>query len=278
MLLLAGAGILLAWMVGKDALVRAFSQGKPAAQAASVAEGERGFWFRPETPPPGAWEAEWGVDVFLLLPDRGGDMAGKPFAQLAGELGAIAPVYAPQWAVGASADADAALSAYLRDHNRGRGVLFVALAEASDALPALAQRAAAERDLGVRVAGYVALLAPGEAELAGVPEGACSPGVGEAGCVLSLRYEPHLPLSRFVTPNAPQRALPRAGGFWPKGSERALRERLSSVTGWLAEFGPKPAPPLPPLEEIVDVPVYSVGGDVVGGEAAPEGGDAERPG
>lgn len=270
LLILSGLGLLLAWMAGKDLLASVFRAPPKGDLAPTTAEGARPYWYAPETPPPGAWEAGWGMDILLLLPAERGAMTSEPFPSLVAELARVAPVYAPAWTIAQEGDAQAALDAYLGHDNRGRGVLFVALAEASAALPGLALRVAEQPDLAIRVAGYVALQAPGEPEPGDLAEGACSRGLEEP-CAVNLTYQPHLPLSRFVTPNPPQRALPREDGLWPEGTDKALRARLEALSEWLEVNGPKPAPPLPPLEVIEDVPVYSVGGEVLDGEEPPAG-------
>lgn len=277
--------VVLGWMLGKDALFDAVLA--PDAATRLEAPGDwtaPASWLaRPDTPPPGAWETPWGIDVILLLPaprslGREPNAIAQARSDLAGALSAIGPVYAPairavapaSYRTGrtqgtyeralenARADALAAFEAYLAADNRGRGVMFVALAETSDLLPALAGRVADEPRLQARTVGFVRLSAPATQRPEPPTITACMSHLADA-CETVFTYEPDLPLQRFVLPNPPVRALPRPGAEIAPAEIEWLRQRALTASAVLDAEGIKPAPPLPPLESVDIAPVRRPG-------------------
>lgn len=282
----------VAWMVSKDALVDRFAQPtstdapEPPDYAATEA------WIaRPAEPTPGGWETPWGVDVFLILPaPRTGErVVNLPAGQMRTEGDALrraiitefsklAPVYAPSYRAVAPAayrfdsespdfqsaliteeeDVIAAFNRYLDADNRFRGVLIVAYGEAARLLRPLEEAVLESDGLAERTLGYVAVKAPDIAPPAAPIDFSCMQGVSRP-CLVSAEYEPDLPLTRFVLPQLPVRALPAPANAMPEGLAETLKDRIGSASNWLDTNATKPAPPLPPLEAIEISPIKRPG-------------------
>jgi hypothetical protein len=117
----------------------------------------------PETPPPGAWETPWGVDVFFIHstsayagdswnaaiddPVSKARLDNRILPNQAAPFMKAGPVYAPRYReaaldaelnVGADSDGAfeiayndvlAAFDAYVKDHNRGRGIIIAGVGQ-----------------------------------------------------------------------------------------------------------------------------------------------------
>lgn len=282
----------LGWMLLKDPafdrFARPASDDSPAAPDYSQGDA---WLYKPDEQPPGAWETPWGVDVFLLLPapHAGSDSAAlsiEAFRTAGNELNAaiieafsdIAPVYAPAYRAVAPAtfrygddsaevreaealavaDVKDALATYLSADNQFRAVMFVAYADAVTLLPELEARVRATPGLENRIVGYLAVKAPSITAQTEPVEYACMEGV-ERPCLFSTTYEPSLPLSRFVLPQYPVRALPSPDAPVAENTLDRLRLRLEAASTWLDTFATKPAPPLPPMEAIEIAPIKRPG-------------------
>jgi|GEM_PF-4179531 len=282
----------VAWMVSKDALVDRFAQPTRTEAPEPPDYAAAGAWIaRPAEETSGGWETPWGVDVFLILPvPRSGERIvslsarqmrdkGDPLHEaIIAEFSQLAPVYAPGYRAVAPAayrlktenpdfqsaliteeeDVIAAFNRYMESDNRFRGVLIVAYGEAARLLRPLEDIVLQSDGLTERTLGYVAIKAPDIAPPAEPIDFSCMPGVSRP-CLVNAEYRPDLPLTRFVLPQLPVRALPAPAHAMPEGLAGTLKGRIESASNWLDTNATKPAPPLPPLEAIEISPVKRPG-------------------
>jgi hypothetical protein len=160
---------------------------------------------RPASPPPGAWETPWGVDVFFIHPTsaygRSWNVAidhPRSVERLTETLlpvhaqpfGAAGPIYAPRYrqaglyaeraessdAAGARAlaysDVERAFDHYMASHNQGRGVMVVGVGQGASHAAELLRRRFADDAMRRRLA--AAYLIDGETPAnAGLPVPFC---------------------------------------------------------------------------------------------------------
>lgn len=299
--LIALAVLLVAWFALKDMAYRAYySSGEVKLPTALSYQSGDHWAIQPETPPPGAWETPWGIDAFIILPPT--NVAGKhgllsadnPLVvidnlralkelglAIPGETPAYAPFYrqpspanAPEIAEDmramATADLMSAFEIYLDKANRGRGIVLIVAASASEFTGPIIERLQSD-DLSSRFAGLISF-EPDETsqqeldlKCADILDGACHQ-------IVSMKSS--FDTSRLFLPHLKQ-VSPPLNIVDPSGIATAIRVQAQNVSDWLDETQPKLAEPFFATEIIESAPIFRPGEETAIGEDADEESETE---
>ncbi len=240
----------------------------------------------PEAPPPGAWETPWGVDTFIVLPPANVALKHgllpvedtkviKETLQALQQIGAAipgqTPVYAPFYRAPSRAtkakdideiyalssnDLLTAFEQYMRDHNKGRGIILVVAESSGLYAKPLINRLQAD-DIVSRFGGLISFGPKNSAYPSQTLK--CAEILG-GGCHQKVETHDTFNLGRFIMPNLPG-AVPPLNAVDANGVAEAIKTQAESVSVWLDETQPKPAEPFFATEIIQTAPIYRPGAD-----------------
>lgn len=272
------------WFGLKDWTYQTFYSQGPAINTVTPDYAEADNWAaRPDTPPPGAWERPWGVDVFLLLPPSSApakhgligpdnksarnDMtrSAEIFSDMLANAG---PVYAPLFRQASPAlrtkdkaafdalmltDIQAAFAYYLNEDNRGRAILIATSPGTETLLQAINARILTDPSLAERIAGTVVFSNPRHKSETALTLAPCNESLAEQ-CLIPFLVQRKPGWFSWLRPNLP---VMHVRYRLAKNDEapHILAARADAISLWLDANAPKPAEPLGGLEMIEIAPI-----------------------
>ena len=265
---------LILWLALKDIVYRSVIAGdtQPETAPATYLD-EDGWALLPVEPPPGAWTAPWGIDLFVIPPPTaiaiGSATAGAANPDVVSDMTrnsesiekalapagpSFSPVYRHPSAAFAAAPDDwdiarediaMAFERYLYTKNNWRGVLIVASPETQQLLSPLLQRIEADPALLQRFSGVVLL---GGGNIPEASEIKCSPAM-DGNCVLRADVKRKRSMLRWILPQ-----LHRSPVRFVITDEailgQSLADRNTRLSLWLDKNAPKPAEPLGGIDDM----------------------------